>query len=151
MNNNNEQRIYDFNEISENNPDYQENEFFTNDVVQALPSHIATLVQDHLSNIGRAIVLIGMIVFLVIEAIVLVVLALWYFFLCAVIRCVISLITKIWKKEIPHRKWDLVAILGFGPFIFSLLFLADRLYVLAMIVYLTILIFQHHDFHQKKK
>lgn len=147
---NHQWKMYDFNKINEEETDYQEDFFLTQAMIQNAPSQIAWLVEEHIGSIAWWIITIALLIGIFFETILLVIIAIWYFFLCFVIRCLLSIVTSIRKKEIPHKKRDLICILGFGPFIISFFFLSGRLYVIAIFIYLSILITQHHEFHQKR-
>ena len=122
----------------------------TQEMIQSSPSQITPFIEEHMATIVWFSFLGAIFMIIIFGGLILVTSALWYFILCLIIRCLVSIVTSIAKCEIPHNKRDLICLLSFGPFIIHLFIIPSRIYIIAMTLYISILIYQHHQFHQKK-
>ncbi len=142
----NKSKVYDFDTMSAWDTSHDESIAITQEMIQTRPAQIQTLVYTHIDSL----VLIVEGIVIMVSILLLITMALRYFFLCFIIRCLVSIVVAIAKREIPHNKRDIICILGFGPFLLHLFLLSSPLYVLAMTLFICFLIYQHRDFHQKK-
>lgn len=150
IHNDEQSRVYDFDTMSAWDTSHDESIAITQEMIQTWPAQIQTLVYTHISTLAWIVAVVAMVASIVLWSILLITIALRYFFLCFIIRCLVSIVVAIAKREIPHNKRDIICILGFGPFLLHLFLLSSPLYVLAMTLFICFLIYQHRDFHQKK-